>query len=217
MTVRPKFLKKKYVSKSNYEKLQKQAKEMAPDWIQKMVDKQWITPELFDTSFPYTPKQTEFNRSLFNSSVLITNNGIEPLEHWKVVLALPDEIVEATSKNFEKKGHYGIISNIENQYFNTYMDTEKKVIEIEPQKKILVGDDTFSSESIFLKPLPKDTTIEIPWKLVSKNFKHKGLLTVHIKPEIQIKRVPVDDDSPLLKDEQQKEQIQDYLESMDDE
>ena len=184
-------------------------------WIEKMVDKHWITPEIFSTSFSYSPKQTEFNRSFFDGTILVTNNGSEPLEHWKLTLSLPEDINEISYKNCEKKGSY-IISGLKNVHFDTFINSESNIITIEPRKKILVGDDSFESDSLFYKPIPKKSSIKIPWKLVSKDFKEKGFLTLHIEPKTECERIKVDDNSPLLLDENKRITIEDFFETVDD-
>ncbi|WP_111309788.1 restriction endonuclease [Confluentibacter sediminis] len=215
MTVNPKFLQKIRVARTKYEEMEQQAKELMPDWIIKMADSHWITPEIFSTSFSYSPKQTEFNRSFFDSTILVTNNGSEPLEHWKLTLSLPEDIIEISYKNCEKKGSY-IITGLKNVHFDTFINSESNIITIEPRKKILVGDDTFQSETLFFKPIPKDSSIRIPWKLVSKGFKEEGFLTLHIEPKIESERIKVDDNSSLLLDEEKRITIEDFFETIDD-
>jgi len=215
MTVYPKFLQKIRVAKTRYEEMEKQAKELMPDWITKMADSHWITPEIFSTSFSYSPKHTEFNRSFFNSTILVTNNGSEPLEHWKLTLLLPEDIYEISHKNHEKKDAY-FLPLIKSVQSDTLIDTRNNSITIEPRKKILVGDDSFESDSLFFKPIPKDSSIIIPWKLVSKDFKEEGFLTLRIKPEIESERIKVDDNSPLLLDENKRITIEDFFETIDD-
>ncbi|WJJ96397.1 hypothetical protein [Algibacter luteus] len=213
MTVNPKFLQKIRVARTKYEQMEQQAKELMPDWIEKMVDKHWITPEIFSTSFSNSPKQTEFNRSFFEGTILVTNNGSDPLEHWKLTLSLPEDINEISYKNCEKKGSY-IISGLKNVHFDTFINSESNIITIEPRKKILVGDDSFESDSLFYKPNPKKSSIKIPWKLVSKDFKEKGFLTLHIEPKIESERIKVDDNSPLLLDENKRITIEDFFETV---
>tara|TARA_R110002033_G_scaffold129417_1_gene170177 strand:- start:2399 stop:3562 length:1164 start_codon:yes stop_codon:yes gene_type:complete len=215
MTVNPKFLQKIRVARTKYEEMEQQAKELMPDWITKIADSHGITPEIFSTSFSYSPKQTEFNRSFFDSTILVTNNGSEPLEHWKLTLSLPEDINEISYKNCEKKGGY-IIAGLKNVHFDTFINSESNIITIEPIKKILVGDDSFESDTLFFKPIPKDSSIRIPWKLVSKDFKEEGFLTLHIEPKIESERIKVDDNSPLLLDENKRITIEDYIETIDD-
>lgn len=211
MRVQPKFIKKIRIAQSKYDELEKQAKDLIPDWIDKMVNKHWITPEIFDTSISTPVKQTEFNRSLIDGTILVTNNGSEPLEHWKLILSLPEEIIEVNRKNYRKKG-YSIIQMPNNIQYDSYIDLKKHFVEIEPRKKILVGDDSFTSDPLFLKPISANITLKLNWKLVSRNYKESGTLTLHIEPDFTIKRMRVDDDSPLLLNEKDSLIIEDYLE-----
>lgn len=216
MTVHPKFLQKNRIARAKYEEIEKQAKESMPSIIRKIVDSHWITPEIFDSGFYPTPKQTEFNRSLFNSTILITNTGSEPLEYWKLVLTLSDEIKEVTHRNHEKKNSY-VIFGAKTVRLHTFLDSENNLITIEPIKKVLVGDDSFESAPLFFKTLPESTSIHIPWKLVSKDYKDEGVLILNIEPDIEIRRIKVDDDSPLLSDEDKRITIEDFIETVDDE
>ncbi|WZL90330.1 hypothetical protein VS868_06140 [Salinimicrobium sp. 3283s] len=215
MRVQPKFIKKIRIAQSKYDELEKQAKDLIPDWIDKMVNKHWITPEIFDTNISTPVKQTEFNRSLIDGTILVTNNGSEPLEHWKLILSLPEQIIEVNRKNYRKKG-YSIIPMPNNIQYDSYIDMKKHFVEIEPRKKILVGYDSFTSDPLFLKPISANITLKLNWKLVSRNYKESGTLTLHIEPDFTIKRMRVDDDSPLLLDEKDRVIIEDYLESLDD-
>lgn len=138
------------------------------------------------------------------------------MEHWKLILTLPEQILEATHKNYEKKGHT-FFHNSPNIQFDTYIDKENNLIEVEPRKKILVSDDSFSSDPIFLKALPEDVSLKLDWKFISKTHKQEGTLILNIQTHIDYKRIKEDDDSPLLLEESKRKTIEDYIESVDDE
>lgn len=215
MTVCPKFLQKIRMSRTRYEELERQAKKFMPDIIKKMVDSHSLTPEIFSTSFYSSSKQTKINRSFFNSKILVVNNGSEPLEHWKLSLFLPEDINEISYENHDKKGIYFPLA-FKNVQSSTIIDNKHNQIIIEPLKKILVGDDMFTSRAIFFKPIAEFKSIKITWKLVSKTFKEEGFLTLNVEPDIISKKIKVDDDSPLLLDENKRISIEDYFETIDD-
>ncbi|RDK89211.1 hypothetical protein [Marinirhabdus gelatinilytica] len=216
MTVYPKFTQKSRISKTRYEELEKEAAKYIPKIFTDFQEDLWNNHGILDMGYTPVPKRTEFNRSFFDSTLLVTNDGSEPLEHWKLILLLPEQISEATHKNYEKKKGYTFFHNSPTIQFDTYIDKENNLIELEPRKKILVSDDSFSSDPIFLKAYPEDVWLELHWKFMSKTHKQEGTLTVNIQADINYKRIKVDDDSPLLLDEKKRVTIEDFIETVDD-
>lgn len=200
MSIVPKFLSKTHIAKSDYEEREKQAERFMPKFLSdqlKWQDKMLRNHGILDLGGFSSTNYTEYNRSFVGFQICVLNDGSEPLEHWKLTLDLPEEIVEVSDKNHEKNGAYRIGAN---QHFNfdTYIDTERHRVEIEPRKKILVGDDSFISNMIFIKPKVNHLTMELSWKLVSKNFKQEGSLEIVSRPEMEHRTLKVDDGSPLL-------------------
>lgn len=217
MKVRPKFIQKSRIPKTRYEELEKEAEKYIPKIFTDSQKDLWYNHGILDMGYKPVKKRTEYNRSFFDSTLLITNDGSEPLEHWKLILTLPQQISEATHKNFEKIGHVrSLFNNSPDIQFDTFIDKENNLIELEPRKKILVSDDTFSSEPIFLKASPEDLSLELHWKFMSKTHKQEGVLKLHIESDIEFKRVKVDDDSPLLFDESKRITFDDFIESIND-
>lgn len=68
---------------------------------------------------------------------------------------------------------------------DTFLYTNTMTGEIVPIKKILVGDDCFKSDDIFIKPSHKESKIVINWKLISKSFKQEGNLLINVEPIIE--------------------------------
>ncbi len=218
ITVRPKFLRIIRVGKTRREEFEREAANMIPQWLKEFQDRQNIWDQ-FNTHKAHivTPSKprTKFNRSLFDATVLVSNNGSQPLEHWKLIVKLPKQVLYATFKNCEKIQR-AFIPSVNSIQFDTHIDKRKHLVELEPRKKILVGDDIFSSDQFFLKTLSEEMTLELPWKFISKNFKTEGKLTITVVPEWEIKTIKVPDDSPLLLDENERVTIEDYIESIDD-
>lgn len=67
-----------------------------------------------------------------------------------------------------------------------------------PQASILVGDDTFNSDMFFIKLLPKDYSLEIRWKLISKDFKDSGVLQITVVPNINFEYKDILVEDPYL-------------------
>lgn len=218
ITGNPKFLRKTHIARSRYEEMEREAEKFLPQILKnqlKWQEKMWKNYGILDVGGFSTANYTEFNRSFIESRILVLNDGSEPLEHWKLTIRYPKEIVELSDENKERKGNF-IVPTYRTINHDTYIDKENHLVEIEPRKKILVGDDSFLSKPIFVKPIAEVGTIEVPWKLVSKNFKEEGVLKMFIEPEFDYKRVKVADDSFLLLDEQKREVIEDFIEIVND-
>jgi hypothetical protein len=66
-----------------------------------------------------------------------------------------------------------------------------------PKKNILVGDDTFTSDDIFIKLSSNEYEIIVNWKLISKDFKDEGKLKIIVKPEFERKYEDILVEDPL--------------------
>jgi hypothetical protein len=218
LKAKSKFVQKKHIAKSEYEKMERTAEKFISPIIKnqlKWQEKMWKNHGILDVGGFSSSSYTEINRSFIESKILVENNGSEPLEHWKLTIYYPKEIVELSDDNKEKKGSF-IVSVHRAINYDTCIDIENHRVELEPRKKILVGDDSFLSKPIFLKPKAESRTIEIPWKLVSKNFKEEGSLKIIVEIEFDYKWVKVPNDSPLLLEEQTRVTIEDFIERVDD-
>ena len=83
----------------------------------------------------------------------------------------------------KKKGIYFPLA-FTNVQTSTIIDNKHNQIIIEPLKKIFIGDDMFTSRSIFFKPISEFKSIKMTWKLVSKTYKEEGFLILNIEPDI---------------------------------
>ncbi len=214
-----KFIQKNHIARSEYEEMERAAEKFMSPIIKKQLkwqEKMWKNHGILDIGDFSTSSYTEINRSFIESKILVKNNGSEPLEHWKLTIYYPIEIVELSDDNKKEKGSF-IVPVHRAKNYDTYIDIENHRVELESRKKILVGDDSFLSKPIFVKPLAESKTIEIPWKLVSKNFKEEGILKLIVEIEFDYKRVKVPDDSPLLSEEQTRVTIENFIERVDDE
>ena len=134
----------------------------------------------------------------------IRNTGDAPLEEYKVSLKFEGEIIDLPDTNEPTK--IRLIDRHDKR--STTTDIDSLTGEIVPEKNILVGDDTFISDGIFLKPSPKESKIVIKWKLISKSFKQEGDLLINVKPDIETvnKYITEKDPSKIT------EEIEDYFE-----
>lgn len=92
-----------------------------------------------------------------------------------------------------------------------HTDLANKRIKITPKSTTLVGDDTFLSPAIFIKPLPQDQQLTLHWKLLSKDFKTDGKLIINIKSNVEVEYVDqLEEARPIVNGE-----IVDYIISKD--
>jgi hypothetical protein len=167
---------------------------------------QQITDMLIDNS----SFEVMVNHSFCNFYILISNTGTEPIEEYKVLLDFDGEIKELADTNEENTGLTALL--IHSKIIpTTYLYTKSLNGKLIPRKSILVGDDTFKSEDIFLKPVPKESKIVIKWKLISKNFKDEGELVINVIPKIMTKREEILVNDPLLVRRVHSE-IEDFIE-----
>jgi hypothetical protein len=127
---------------------------------------------------------TKVNLSYCKLYFQIHNTGLDPIEEYKIFFEFDGEIQDVAGSN-EK--HTGIVAYSAADFHITDVTlwTEPMSGKIVPRKTILVGDDVFTSDDIFLKPLPKEYEISVRWKLISKDFKDAGTLKLIIKPDIK--------------------------------
>jgi hypothetical protein len=118
------------------------------------------------------------NNSYSEIAIRIHNTGKDTIEDYKVHLEFNGIITDLTDTN--KKG---LIANISRYVPTVNLDCEKHTGVVIPKDKVLVGEDYFISDSIFIKTNPEETKINIAWKLLSKNFKGDGTLIINVHPK----------------------------------
>lgn len=158
--------------------------------------------------------KTEINYSFCQFYLRIHNTGDAPIEEYKVFIEFEGDIVDLSDTN-EKTTGFALI-NMHHRVPDTFLYSDSMTGKIVPRKNILVGDDTFASDDIFLKPTPKESKIVIKWKLVSKSFKQEGDLLINVKPDIETiyKDILVEDP---LKVRTEESDIEDYIEDKKEE
>jgi len=126
------------------------------------------------------------NKSYVNFFIRIQNTGREPIEDYKLLLKFKGSIQNLANTN-KREGKFSIISALSRQSsFSTHLHPENMAATIvKPVQSLLVGDDTFSSDDIYIKPYPNETQIEIDWKLISRDFKSEGKLIIKLQAEIK--------------------------------
>lgn len=126
---------------------------------------------------------TKVNLSYCQINFEIHNTGLDPIEEYKLFFSFEGEVLDLKDSN-EK--NYGIVIISEHRYItDVHLWTESMSGKVVPKKTILVGDDTFVSDDIFIKPSPSEYEIIVNWKLISKDFKDEGQLKIVVKPEFE--------------------------------
>lgn len=136
-------------------------------------------------SIVHTPMSvTKVNLSFCHLCFQIHNTGLDPIEEFKMFFEFDGEVQDLKETN-EKHTGFAAISVASHYITNVTLWTDPMSGKVVPRKSILVGDDVFSSDDIFLKPFPKEYEIAVKWKIISKDFKDEGTLKLIIKPEFE--------------------------------
>jgi len=123
---------------------------------------------------------TTVNLSYCSFHFKIHNTGSDPIEEFKLLFDFDCDIQDLAETN--EKGNE---LNFYPRTIDISFKSDLKAGEIIPFKKILVGDDTYTSDNIFIKPFNKNYEIKINWRLLSKDYKEHGELKITIQPDIE--------------------------------
>lgn len=149
------------------------------------------------------------NLSYIPFGLTVHNKGAEAIEEYKVFLSFKGEVQSISSTNINAEGS---MLGPERLYTsnNVILYSDKMSAVLAPSKSVLVGDDSYSSNEIFLKSAPKASKVIVHWKLISKNYKNEGELILDITPSIKTvyKILPLKD-RPINANEE--EIIEDYI------
>jgi hypothetical protein len=162
---------------------------------------------------PTTMPFKEVNKSYFGFNIKIHNNGKAPIEEYKLLLNFEGDIIDLKDQN---DIGLNLLLLPKNYVYTTYLWFDSLSGKLVPRKPILVGEDSFSSERIYIKTSPKESEILIKWKLLSKDYKDEGVLKIIVKPEIIKKYEDVLVEDPLDVKTVIGE-IEDYITDKDDE
>lgn len=155
-------------------------------------------------------KEKKVNHSFVCFEIMMKNVGTDPIEDYKLLISFDGKIQELSDTN--TKSSFPSI-NV-NYKPTTYLDNDKKTGRLIPRSNILVGDDIFRSEDIYLKPDGDEKFIYVNCKLISKDFKYEQTLILNLEPIIETctKRETVDD---LAKVRTEYGEFKDYIETID--
>jgi hypothetical protein len=138
---------------------------------------------------------TKVNFSYCQINFEIHNTGLDPIEEYKLFFSFEGEVLDLKESNEE---NYGLAIISAHRYItDVHLWTESMSGKVVPKKTILVGEDTFVSDDIFIKPSPNEYEIIVNWKLISKDFKDEGQLKILVKPEFEIEYKDILVEDPL--------------------
>ncbi|MCB9333474.1 MAG: hypothetical protein H6574_20640 [Lewinellaceae bacterium] len=123
--------------------------------------------------------ETYLNLSFFSVIIKLHNTGTDAIEDFKILLDFEGDIQEISETN-----ECGSIA-LKAIHSKLHLDHRNKQVGIIPQKSVLVSDDTFYSDEIFIKPAHNTNEVIVKWRLLSKDFKNQGELFININIEIE--------------------------------
>lgn len=182
-----------------------QFKKETTHYTQKIVPAQSVYPEALNNiislnkmiqglAYPVA-STTEVNLSYFNFALRIKNTGDSPIEEFKLFF----EIEEGIQHIAETNENYTGLAIISTSFYRSdlILSNESNSGKVLPKTKILVGDDHYTSDEIYVKPLAEEYDLKIKWKLISKDLKDEGELKILVRPDIQYLHTTILVEDPL--------------------
>ncbi len=126
---------------------------------------------------------TKVNHSYCKIGLKIHNIRLDPIEDYKLFFNFDGEVLDLKESNEEDFGL--VIPSLHRYISNVQLWTESMSGTVVPKKAILVGDDTFVSDDIFIKLKSSEYEIIVNWKLISKDYKDEGQLKIIVKPDFE--------------------------------
>ncbi|MGG7664030.1 hypothetical protein [Dyadobacter sp. BHUBP1] len=148
------------------------------------------------------------NNSFFGFRLSIHNTGTLPIEKFQLSVNFEGEISQIATTNRERsESSLANVAGLPLGESTDYQISESGwLLRILPRKEILIGEDFYTTDKIYIKPLAKSQLIELRWKLISKDFRDSGTLTICSNPQFVEVTKGVDeddmpeDDSPVIED-----------------
>jgi len=137
--------------------------------------------DLLGPSFGYPTEK--YNASFCCIQLKLINTGLNDISNFKIFIEFEGEISEISLDNNKIK----IKSIISSTY--SHIKIDEKCIEVNPSKKLLVGEEEYLFDEFYIKTLPVHTELKLKWKLISSNFREEGTLFIDVNPEIIEKKL----------------------------
>jgi hypothetical protein len=159
--------------------------------------------DLLGASFGYTNTE-KLNLSLNLVQLKLKNTGKSDITNFKFTLKFEGDVDDLI---LNSKKYNFIISPS-----TLHINKSEKLIEVFPNKKILVGDEEYILEEFYVKTPPTKSLLKLHWKLLSSNFKDSGTLLLNINPEIIEKELRSETENYFDVGKVVVRQIEDYWE-----
>ncbi|WP_343568830.1 hypothetical protein [Sphingobacterium sp.] len=132
----------------------------------------------------FSKKGTEVNISYVGFRIRIHNTGQIPIQDYKLQLQFDGNIQYLNSSNIEDESFPILTHKVR---FSTFLDADNLTVTISPlpAHSLIVSEDFFTSEEIFLKPHPDEKAIKAKWKLISRDYKAEGELNINLESKIE--------------------------------
>ena len=138
-------------------------------------------PNLHNIQPVYKPLfDNSVNISYYEFYFRVHNIGIDPIEEFKIFFKLEGEYQDLV----RVRNWFGIVPPSNPIPYDTYLNDDKRGGKISPRKSILVSEDTMGFNDLRIKPVPLPSSINILWRLTSKDYKTEGVLKMNFTPEI---------------------------------
>jgi hypothetical protein len=139
-------------------------------------------------------QKAKINRSLIAIDIQVTNTGHASIEDYKVLVLIEGDIERIEMKN---KVYPSLsIEDIIPKTTNWSVAPDKKSAEVRPYKNTLVGQDTFVSDEVYLRPTNTASLITVKWKLVAKEYNTQGELIILVQPFVDRKYIEISEEDP---------------------
>ena len=159
--------------------------------------------------FNTTASGIKVNLSYCRFSFQIRNRGLDPIEEYKLFFEFEGDVLDLQKSNEE---HYGLpLLTAFNYKTNVYLWPESKSGKVIPKENILVSDDTFTSDDIFIMPLDDKHEIIVNWKQISKDFMDEGKLKIIVIPDFETRYEYIFVEDPLKIGTKESEKIEEVI------
>jgi hypothetical protein len=136
------------------------------------------------------------NLSFSSFRLKLQNVGLDAIEEFKLIVIIEGNVEAIRDNNFVKQSFIRQVSQVK-RHSDVCVEGANS-IKVVPTKQFLVGDETYLSDEIFLKPgLTTPTELIVNWKLISKDYKTDGLLIIKSVPEVVERHTTILVDDPL--------------------
>jgi hypothetical protein len=120
------------------------------------------------------------NHSYYEFYFRLHNTGISPIEEPRIFFELDGEYQDLV----RVRNWSGIVPPANLIPYDTYLNEDKSGGKITPRRNILVSEESIGFNDLRIKPSHQPSSININWRLTSRDYKTEGQLKINFTPEI---------------------------------